>query len=189
MPVVSVSRNIYRFDSGIWILSLGELCFGVELWRFMTISSFVTSCSIGSTFNIGSSSLNEPLFICGSSAAKYSAFGLESLALNSDFAQLTPLYKILVIYSQITNMIIGSGTIFKIEKIHNNPVGQIEDIIINNEYRGYGLGKELIKNLVNIGLNEFKCYKIILNCLDKNIGFYEKCNFITTGIEMKYLIS
>ena len=94
--------------------------------------------------------------------------------------------KILVIYSQITNMIIGSGTIFKIEKLHNNPIGQIEDIIINNEYRGYGLGKELIKNLVDIGLNEFKCYKIILNCLDKNVGFYEKCNFITAGIEMKY---
>jgi glucosamine-phosphate N-acetyltransferase len=94
--------------------------------------------------------------------------------------------KIIVITTKTDSKIIGAGTIFKLDKLHNNPIGQIEDIIITDSFRGYGLGKLLIKKLVNIGLNEFNCYKIILNCLPKNIEFYKKCNFIEVGIEMKY---
>ena len=93
--------------------------------------------------------------------------------------------KILVIC--LDNKIIGAGTIFKINKLHNNPIGQIEDVIINNEFRGKGLGKKIIEKLIIIGLDEFKCYKIILNCLEKNIDFYKKCNFEVVGVEMKYV--
>jgi glucosamine-phosphate N-acetyltransferase len=95
--------------------------------------------------------------------------------------------KIFIIYSNIENKIIGTGSIFKIIKLHNNPIGQIEDVIINNKYRSLGLGKIIVNKLIQFGLNEFKCYKIILNCLDKNINFYEKCGFILVGNEMKYL--
>lgn len=83
--------------------------------------------------------------------------------------------------------IIGAGTIFKIEKLHNNPIGQIEDVIISEKYRGNGYGNTIIKKLVDIGLNEFGCYKIILNCLDHNTIFYEKCGFQKVGVEMKYI--
>ena len=93
---------------------------------------------------------------------------------------------ILVIYSNKENKIIGAGSIYKLIKLHNNAVGQIEDIIITEKYRGYGYGKILTKKLCEIGLTNFKCYKIILNCLEKNIEFYEKCNFINVGFEMKY---
>jgi glucosamine-phosphate N-acetyltransferase len=95
--------------------------------------------------------------------------------------------KIIVIYSKNEHKIIGSGTIFKINKLHNNPIGQIEDVIINNKFRGFGYGKLIINELINFGLNDFKCYKIILNCLDKNIQFYEKCNFQVAGVEMKLI--
>jgi glucosamine-phosphate N-acetyltransferase len=98
------------------------------------------------------------------------------------------LIRILVIFSPETDKIVGAGTIFKIDKLHNNPVGQIEDVIINNEYRGHGLGKILINKLVNIGLNDFKCYKIILNCLEKNTVFYKKCGFEFVGVEMKFIL-
>jgi len=91
--------------------------------------------------------------------------------------------KIIVI--EYNNNIIGAGSIFKIKKLHNNPIGQIEDIIITNQYRKYGLGKQLINKLVNIGFNDYNCYKITLNCLEKNIGFYEKCNFKISGIQFK----
>ena len=91
--------------------------------------------------------------------------------------------KIIVI--EYNNNIIGAGSIFKIKKLHNNPIGQIEDIIITNQYRKYGLGKQLINTLVNIGFNDYNCYKITLNCLEKNIGFYEKCNFKMSGIQFK----
>jgi glucosamine-phosphate N-acetyltransferase len=96
-------------------------------------------------------------------------------------------YKIIVIYSEIEKRIIGAGTIIIIHKIHNNPIGQIGDVIISEKHRKNGFGKQIIEKLVDIGKNEYKCYKIILNCLEKNIKFYENCGFINVGLEMKLL--
>jgi glucosamine-phosphate N-acetyltransferase len=94
--------------------------------------------------------------------------------------------KIIVIYDkQNSYKIIGAGTIFKLEKLHNKSVAQIEDVIITENYRKYGLGKLLVEKLLDVGLNEFNCYKVILNCLDKNIGFYEKCDFFISGVQMR----
>jgi glucosamine-phosphate N-acetyltransferase len=84
--------------------------------------------------------------------------------------------------------IIGAGTIFKIEKLHNNAIGQIEDVMISEQYRGKGLGKLIVRHLTQIGLDDFLCYKVILNCLEKNIGFYDKCEFETTGVQMKWVV-
>lgn len=94
--------------------------------------------------------------------------------------------KIVVIYSFVEKKIIGAGTIFKIEKLHNNPVGQIEDVIISEKYRNKKLGSIIIDKLISIGYNEFNCYKIILNCLEKNIIFYNKNNFSEVGVQMKH---
>lgn len=102
-------------------------------------------------------------------------------------AKINNINKILIIYSNTEKKIIGSGTIFKIDKLHNNSIGQIEDVIISNKYRGLGLGKFIIEKLIKIGLDEFKCYKIILNCLNKNIDFYKKIGFTIQGAEMKYI--
>lgn len=96
-------------------------------------------------------------------------------------------YRIVVIYSEIEKRIIGAGTIIIVRKIHNNPIGQIEDVIISEKYRKNGLGKQIIEKLIDIGKNEFKCYKIILNCLEKNIKFYKNCGFFEIGVEMKLL--
>jgi glucosamine-phosphate N-acetyltransferase len=82
--------------------------------------------------------------------------------------------------------IVGAGTIFKLEKLHNNPIGQIEDVMIAEQYRGKGLGKLIVERLTQFGLDHFKCYKVTLNCLEKNIGFYEKCDFDVTGVQMKW---
>jgi glucosamine-phosphate N-acetyltransferase len=91
----------------------------------------------------------------------------------------------IIVLKTRNNKIIGAGTIFNIEKLHNNSVGQIEDVIITEKYRNNGLGKIIINKLIEIGKNEFNCYKIILNCLDKNIEFYKKCDFNVVGVEMK----
>ena len=92
--------------------------------------------------------------------------------------------KTIVIF--IDEKIVGAGSIFKLIKLHNNPVGLIEDVVITEQYRNMGLGKKMVEYLVDIGINEFKCYKIILNCLDKNIEFYKKINFEVVGAEMKF---
>ena len=85
--------------------------------------------------------------------------------------------------------IVGAGSIFKLEKLHNNPIGQIEDIIINEKFRGSGYGKKIVQHLIEYGINELKCYKIVLNSLEKNIIFYEKLGFVKCGNQFKYNFS
>lgn len=97
--------------------------------------------------------------------------------------------KILVVYmvDNGNEILVGAGTIFKLAKLHNNAVGQIEDVVIDEKYRGSGLGKLLINELIKIGLDEFGCYKVVLNSLDKNVGFYVSCGFQKVGNEFKYV--
>ena len=86
---------------------------------------------------------------------------------------------------KVNNNIIGFGTIIIEQKITHNLgyVGHIEDIIISKEYSGRGYGKKLINFLINVGKNN-NCYKIILNCSEDNILFYEKCGFKQKNVEM-----
>jgi len=66
-------------------------------------------------------------------------------------------------------------------------VMHIEDVIVDKNYRGKGLGKMLLQYANSIAEKE-KCYKIILNCSEENTVFYEKCDFIKKNIQMaKYI--
>ena len=82
-------------------------------------------------------------------------------------------------------LIIGAGTIFVERKfVHlNGLVGHIEDIVTHKDYRGLNLGKFVIETLKHIG-KLTGCYKIILDCSDKNVPFYEKCGFKQKEYEM-----
>jgi glucosamine-phosphate N-acetyltransferase len=96
------------------------------------------------------------------------------------------LIKTIVVYSNTMKKIIGVGSIFILQKLHCNSVGQIEDVIIHQDFRKNGIGKMIINKLIEIGKNKFNCYKIILNCLDKNVEFYKNCNFLISGNQMRY---
>ncbi|CCK70597.1 glucosamine 6-phosphate N-acetyltransferase KNAG_0E03390 [Huiozyma naganishii CBS 8797] len=77
------------------------------------------------------------------------------------------------------------GTLFLEQKlIHGGGlVGHIEDISVSENYQGKSLGKHLIAHLSNVG-RDAGCYKVILDCAEKNIGFYEKCGYKRAAIEM-----
>ena len=83
------------------------------------------------------------------------------------------------------NELVGMGTLMIEPKlIHGGGyVGHIEDIVVDDKFRGNGYGKTLIDFLVNECKN-FHCYKILLNCNKKNEKFYEKCGFTSKNIEM-----
>lgn len=103
-------------------------------------------------------------------------------------------YKIMELYPHIqiwiaedaySKQIIGCGTIIIEPKfIHKcKNVAHIEDVCINPEYRNKGYGNKVIQLLIDISkLNN--CYKIILNCNEKNKLFYEKCGFTETNKQM-----
>lgn len=88
------------------------------------------------------------------------------------------LYFVVVGEELSTGRIVASGTVFIERKfIHRGSfVGHIEDIVIKKEVRGKELGKELISHLVHIAESR-GCYKVILDCNDSNVCFYEKCGF------------
>ena len=61
--------------------------------------------------------------------------------------------------------------------------GHIEDVSLDEKYRGRSLGLKLVAALKEIGLVN-DCYKIMLDCNDKNLGFYEKVRIWLNKIRM-----
>ena len=85
------------------------------------------------------------------------------------------------------NKLIATGTLIIEQKFTHglSKVGHIEDIVVNKEYRGLNYGSSIINHLVSIAKKN-NCYKTILDCDEKNVGFYKKCNFKVKGVEMAY---
>lgn len=101
---------------------------------------------------------------------------LDTFKKSYDLIKNNSLHKIFVI--EHFNKIIASGTIIIEPKIFRNCgyAAHIEDIIVEKKYRGKGLSKIIIDKLIEIS-KEYNCYRITLNCNDKNIDFYSKFGF------------
>lgn len=82
--------------------------------------------------------------------------------------------------------VIATGKILIEDKFYQS-VGHIEDVIVDREFRGEGVGKEIIQGLVEIGKRS-DCYKVILECHNDIRNFYLKCGFRPKGSQMvRYL--
>lgn len=99
--------------------------------------------------------------------------------------KLHPYFQIWLMIDKESDYLIGCGTIILEPKfIHElSSVAHIEDVCIDHHFQMLGYGKVLMDYLQNIAKRE-KCYKIILNCSDKNIPFYERCGFNSVNVEM-----
>ena len=87
----------------------------------------------------------------------------------------------------LNGKIVGSTTLLIEQKfIHEGGfVGHIEDVVVNKEFEGQGIGMKLVLSLLDVA-KEKKCYKTILNCEDKLIPFYEKIGFKQKSTEMRF---
>tara|TARA_B110001454_G_C12504638_1_gene344237 strand:- start:126 stop:548 length:423 start_codon:yes stop_codon:yes gene_type:complete len=94
--------------------------------------------------------------------------------------QNNPNHKVYVL--EENNKIISCGTLLIEPKfIHNcSNVGHIEDIVVDKNTRGKGLGKKIIKFLTE-ECKKYNCYKVILDCSNNHINFYNKCNYQVKG--------
>ncbi|KAG0434584.1 Glucosamine 6-phosphate N-acetyltransferase 1 [Dictyocoela muelleri] len=101
------------------------------------------------------------------------------------FKKLNYDYIVLVAYHKNDRRVIGTGVIFFEYKFIRNLAikGYIEDIVVCQKYRGLKIGKKIVEKLTEIGL-ERKCYKIVLSCDEKNIGFYKACGFEQKEVQM-----
>ena len=61
--------------------------------------------------------------------------------------------------------------------------GHIEDVVVDAAQRGTGLGKRLVEHLM-MKARENGCYKVILDCAEHNVGFYEKNGMKRSDVHM-----
>jgi glucosamine-phosphate N-acetyltransferase len=95
-------------------------------------------------------------------------------------------YRIVIAEDKQNHQIVGSATLLIEQKfIHNGgKAGHIEDVVTRKGYEGKGIGKEILNELIKIARDN-ECYKIILDCDEKLIKFYEKIGFKKNSIMMR----
>ena len=91
---------------------------------------------------------------------------------------------------EIDNKLVASGKLLIEQKfIHNlAKYGYIEDVIVSEENRNNGIGKKMVKYIVDY-CKENKFYKITLTCDEKLVNLYKKNSFEVYQIHMSQLVS
>jgi len=74
--------------------------------------------------------------------------------------------------------IIGAATLMIEQKFirQGAKCGHIEDVSVAKSFEGNGIGSALVKKAVDYA-KKAGCYKVILDCSDKNVPFYQKLGF------------
>lgn len=82
------------------------------------------------------------------------------------------------------DIVVGTGSLLVERKITGRIAGHIEDVVVLQPYRKRGTGAAIINELIDIAKQK-KCYKVILNCSDRNVSFYNKFGFMKIDNGMK----
>lgn len=78
----------------------------------------------------------------------------------------------------IDNRIVGTASLMTEQKfIHSGGiVGHIEDVAVHSAYQRHGIGSKLIEHALQV-CRDIGAYKVILDCEDDVVPFYEKQGF------------
>ena len=78
--------------------------------------------------------------------------------------------------------VVGTASVLIENKMlhHGSSIGHVEDVVVDADNRLSGVGKKLIEKFLSF-CEELKCYKVILDCSEKNVPFYESCGFHMSG--------
>lgn len=98
-----------------------------------------------------------------------------------------PLHKIFVAIDKETSEVIGATTLLIEQKfIHNGgKAGHIEDVVTRKGFEGLGIGTALMDHALRFAKTA-GCYKIVLDCSEANISFYQKIGFRLHEMCMRY---
>ena len=91
-----------------------------------------------------------------------------------------------IFIAQRDDKIIGTATLIVEQKfIHNGGlVGHIEDVAVNEHAQNTGIGKALVEKLVSEARSK-GCYKVILDCSDELVAYYERCGLKRHSVIMR----
>lgn len=83
-----------------------------------------------------------------------------------------------VVVEKATQAVVGTASLITVPVfIHGASCkGFIEDVVVDEAYRGCGVGRMLINHIVAEGRRR-GCYKLVLSCKRDNVVFYEKSGF------------
>jgi glucosamine-phosphate N-acetyltransferase len=86
---------------------------------------------------------------------------------------------------ELNNKLIATGTLlYEYKFIHNiSKIAHIEDICVDNNYRGKNYGKNLMNHLIDEAKKK-NCYKVTLYCKEDLENFYKSCNMEKNGVQM-----
>lgn len=87
----------------------------------------------------------------------------------------------------LDDKIVATATVIFEKKIRYNQLCcHIEDVGVDPEYRKRGYGKMMVEHCIGVAKSK-NCYKVKLNCSDKNVNFYDKMGFVVSsnGMEQK----
>lgn len=93
----------------------------------------------------------------------------------------------IVTYVAITDdKVVGTASLLIEQKFirQGGRVGHIEDVAIHKDYQRQGIGRMLME-LLEIEARSKGCYKIILDCHESNIPFYEKLGYSLREMQMR----
>eukprot|EP00186_Timspurckia_oligopyrenoides_P002413 CAMPEP_0182443008 /NCGR_PEP_ID=MMETSP1172-20130603/1857_1 /TAXON_ID=708627 /ORGANISM="Timspurckia oligopyrenoides, Strain CCMP3278" /LENGTH=149 /DNA_ID=CAMNT_0024638143 /DNA_START=68 /DNA_END=517 /DNA_ORIENTATION=- len=95
------------------------------------------------------------------------------------------MYETIVAVDTDTDRIIGAASaIYEMKFARGGCLcAHIEDVVVDSDFRGAKLGWRLIDALIQ-SARKRNCYKIILDCAEENVGFYQKCGFQRKEVQM-----
>jgi glucosamine-phosphate N-acetyltransferase len=87
-------------------------------------------------------------------------------------------FRVLTYVALMDDKVVGTASVFIEPKfIHEGGVvGHIEDVSINADYQKHGIGRALVEHLLSV-CRTHNCYKVILDCAESVIPFYERIGF------------
>ena len=71
--------------------------------------------------------------------------------------------------------IVGTASYILEEKFYGK-VSHVEDIAVHPQFKGQGIGQKLIEEVITRS-KDAGCYKVILDCDDHMVAYYERAGF------------
>lgn len=98
--------------------------------------------------------------------------------------RLGPMFKTFV--AVLDGRVVGTATLLVERKfLHKGSyAGHIEDVAVHPDFQRRGIGSALVAKLIEVA-KDMKCYKVILDCSDHLISFYEKVGMRRASVQMR----
>jgi ribosomal protein S18 acetylase RimI-like enzyme len=101
-----------------------------------------------------------------------------------DFGNILKSNYLKIFIAQSNNRVIAIGTLVSYIKLTGN-VGIIEDFVVDEKYRGTGVGSNLLNHVVNYGFNSGISFIDVNTRREEASLFYKKNGFLEKGSNRK----